>query len=570
MVRRTSYYRAFNFSFFFSASRFIQLCTFIVFGFTGDVLTAEKAFLVASMFNTVRLSMTLFFPFAISQIGEAKVSIKRIQDFLMLQERDKQLDTVLVNKTEMKEEDKDVETVNMENVSGKWNSEETELTLNDVNVSCRTGNLLAVIGSVGSGKSSIIQAILGEFPSTKGKINVRGKLSYSPQEAWVFSGSIRQNILFGLEFDKGRYWKVIEACALKHDLDNWEFGDRTLVGERGVSLSGGQKARVSLARAIYRKADTYLLDDPLSAVDVHVGRHLFNNCIRGFLKSKAVILVTHQLQYLQDADEIIVMKSGRIEDKGTFQHLVKHGMDFSSFLAEEEEDEVVEQDDKIKRDRTMSIRSDSDNFSLMAEQSQVIMQQTSMAIRSIPEDENDEAEAEKKQEDPKQVKEQRSSGSVKASVYTKYFTSGGGIIHCTFLILMNIICQALYSGSDIWLSYWTTKEELKILAQNSSVPELEHLPAPSITSTDNYTIITDLYEEDYYTEHFFNLGIYAAIVLGLVVTSMIRTVHFFYVCMKSSVKLHDYMFSRILRAPCRFFDTNPVGKEHILLSILDL
>ena len=170
-----------------------------------------------------------------------------------------------------------------------------------------------------------------------------------------------------MDFNENRYWKVIEACALKHDLHQWEFGDRTLVGERGVSLSGGQKARVSLARAVYREADIYLLDDPLSAVDVHVGRHLFNNCIRGFLKEKAVILVTHQLQYLQDADEIIVMKGGLMEDKGSFQQLQKNGLYSSPFLVKEEKEEADEAEKETLGLRTLSVTSDT--HSLLSEKS---------------------------------------------------------------------------------------------------------------------------------------------------------------------------------------------------------
>ena len=472
-------------------------------------------------------------------------------------------------------EDTSSSTVVLEEVSGKWNSEETELSLDNVSLTSSPGKLVAIIGPVGSGKSSIIQAVLGEFPSSRGNISVSGKISYSPQESWVFSGSVRQNIIFGMDFDEARYWQVVEACALKHDFSQWEFGDRTLVGERGVSLSGGQKARVSLARAVYRNADTYLLDDPLSAVDVHVGRHLFNNCIRGFLKSKAVILVTHQLQYLQDADQIIVLKSGKVEDKGSFQHLLKNGMDFSSFLSEEDKEE--DDDDIMKKAKIRTLSLTSDTHSLMSEMSQ--SNPHNVAIQTVVEEESNEDKKEaveplkqtQEQEsklDPKQVKEQRSSGSVKASVYSKYFTSGGGWFSLIILILMNLICQCLYSGSDIWLAYWTSKEELKILAQqsNSSLqtlqPSLKHnLPAPALTLSDNTTTITDIYEEEYLEEeHFFNLAIYATIVLCLIVSSMIRTMHFFSICMKSSVKLHDSMFSRILRAPCRFFDTNPVGR----------
>ena len=156
----------------------------------------------------------------------------------MLQERDLQGDTVAVTKTDKVPGESVTNTVELESVSGKWNKEETELTLDNMSLTAARGKLVAVIGPVGSGKSSIIQAVLGEFPSSQGSVAITGAISYSPQEAWVFSGTVRQNILFGMEFDQKRYWKVIEACALKHDLTQWEYGDRTLVGERGVSLSG--------------------------------------------------------------------------------------------------------------------------------------------------------------------------------------------------------------------------------------------------------------------------------------------------------------------------------------------
>ena len=476
----------------------------------------------------------------------------------MLQERDQQTGVVKVEKANSKSNMQGDVAVCIEKVTGKWNQEEDELTLDNLSLEARSGKLLAIIGTVGAGKSSIIQTILGEFPCSKGKISVNGKISYSPQEAWVFSGSIRQNIQFGMDFDEDRYWKVIEACALKHDLHQWKFGDRTLVGERGVSLSGGQKARVSLARAVYREADIYLLDDPLSAVDVHVGRHLFNNCIRGFLKNKAVILVTHQLQYLQDTHEIIVMKGGLIEDKGSFEHLQKNGMDFSSYLAKEEKEEADEPETETEeRLRTLSVMSDA--HSLLSELSQSNPNGT-IGIQSVIDEENERNDVtEKKLEDPKQVKEQRSAGAVKTSVYTKYFTSGAGWTGFSFMIIMNLITQAMYSGSDIWLSYWTSIEEIELL--NNSLSKSNHvLPVPSIAiSYDNSTVVADLIEDDLASQYFYNLGIYAAIVICLCITSMIRTIHYFYISMRSSIKLHNTMFARIVRAPCRFFDTNPVG-----------
>lgn len=154
--------------------------------------------------------------------------------------------------------------------------------------------------------------ILGELPPVHGSCRVNGKIAYASQEPWIFAGTIRQNILCGLEYDENRYKRVIQASALQWDLHLFPLGDGTAVGERGIQLSGGQKARVNLARCLYIEADVYLLDDPLSAVDNHVGRHLFDHAINGYLRNKIRILVTHQLQYLQDADRILVLNGVRL------------------------------------------------------------------------------------------------------------------------------------------------------------------------------------------------------------------------------------------------------------------
>ena len=150
--------------------------------------------------------------------------------------------------------------------------------------------------------------ILGELSTLEGSREVKGRIAYAPQEPWIFSGTIRQNILCGLDYDEERYRRVIKAAALERDLTLFPIGDATALGERGVQLSGGQKARVNLARCLYVDADIYLMDDPLSAVDTHVGRHLFDQAINGFLRNKIRILVTHQLQYLKDVDQILVLK----------------------------------------------------------------------------------------------------------------------------------------------------------------------------------------------------------------------------------------------------------------------
>lgn len=172
------------------------------------------------------------------------------------------------------------------------------------------GQLLAVIGPVGGGKSSLLHTILQELPLIEGTLEVKGEISYASQEPWLFAGTVRQNILFGLPMDKVRYNNVVNKCALERDFSLFPFGDKTIVGDRGVSLSGGQRARINLARAVYKQAEIYLLDDPLSAVDTHVGKQLFKQCITGYLKHKIVILVTHQIQYLQEVHNILYLEDG--------------------------------------------------------------------------------------------------------------------------------------------------------------------------------------------------------------------------------------------------------------------
>jgi ATP-binding cassette subfamily C (CFTR/MRP) protein 4 len=159
-----------------------------------------------------------------------------------------------------------------------------EPTLEDITVQVKSGELLAVVGSVGSGKSSLLMSLLKELPIESGRLKIDGRIAYAPQESWAFIASVRQNILFGAEFDEEKYNKVVHVCALERDFKLFPYGDKTLVGERGVSLSGGQKARITLARALYHDADIYLLDDPLSAVDANVAKHIFQKYIHYYFE----------------------------------------------------------------------------------------------------------------------------------------------------------------------------------------------------------------------------------------------------------------------------------------------
>lgn len=208
------------------------------------------------------------------------------------------------------------------------------VVLSNVDLEVEPEKLTIIVGPVGAGKSCLLHLILGELTIIKGSVCTKGVISYASQEAWLFVGSVRLNILFGRPFIKERYQKVVEVCALLPDFALLPYGDRTIIGERGVSLSGGQRARVNLARAVYKEADIYMLDDPLSAVDVHVAQQLFMNCVCGFLGGKVVVLVTHQLQFVKNAKQIVVLHDGVIEACGTYESL--NGSEFLGITLEED------------------------------------------------------------------------------------------------------------------------------------------------------------------------------------------------------------------------------------------
>uniref|UniRef100_A0A8C9EWX5 Multidrug resistance-associated protein 1 n=1 Tax=Pavo cristatus TaxID=9049 RepID=A0A8C9EWX5_PAVCR len=203
-----------------------------------------------------------------------------------------------------------------------------------INFTVPEGSLIAVVGQVGCGKSSLLSALLGEMDKKEGYVVVKGSVAYVPQQAWIQNATLEDNIIFGREMNESRYKRVIEACALLPDLEILPMGDRTEIGEKGVNLSGGQKQRVSLARAVYCNADTYLFDDPLSAVDAHVGKHIFEKVIgpKGILKNKTRVLVTHAVNYLPQMDTILVMTDGEISEMGSYQELLKQDGAFAEFL----------------------------------------------------------------------------------------------------------------------------------------------------------------------------------------------------------------------------------------------
>lgn len=258
--------------------------TLVMYVMMGNSITAVKAFVTIAYFNYVRISLVEFWPMAVTSVAEGLVSLRRVEEFLMQKISHKPTVKHLRKKSVRIQSLQ--KGIFMRSATAYWNQDEenNNVGISSVDLEIERQSLVAVVGQVGSGKTTLLEVILKELPLTEGDLDVTGCVSYAAQKAWIFEGSVKNNIVFIEEFDEKRYKKVLYICALERDLELFPHGDETIVGDRGISLSGGQKSRINLARAVYKKADIYLLDDPLSSVDAHVGKHIFEKCIKEFLK----------------------------------------------------------------------------------------------------------------------------------------------------------------------------------------------------------------------------------------------------------------------------------------------
>ncbi|XP_069811868.1 ATP-binding cassette sub-family C member 4-like, partial [Dendropsophus ebraccatus] len=434
------------------------------------------------------------------------------------------LDEISKPAVEQPEENEGDLLVRIQDLTCYWDTTFEMPTLQNISCCVRPGDLVAVIGPVGAGKSSLLSAVLGELPKDKGFVDIRGRIAYVSQQPWVFSGTVRSNILFGKEYNHEKYERVLRACALKKDLLQLDDGDLTTIGDRGVTLSGGQKARVNLARAVYQDADIYLLDDPLSAVDAEVGRHLFEKCICQALRKKLCILVTHQLQYLSSAKQILILKEGQMVGKGTFSELLQSGVDFASLLKSGEEEQSTTQDGQLiksSRNRTFSQSSVWSQDSTVQSQKEGATDAlpTEPVLTAVPE-------------------ESRSEGTVGFKVYKKYFLAGSSYFMIFILILLNILAQVAYVLQDWWLSYWATEQEKLNITSGTN-------------SSDTEPVQLDLN---------FYLGVYAGLTAATIVFGFLRSLLVFHVLVSAAQALHNQMFQSLLQAPVLFFDRNPIGK----------
>ncbi|KAF7279579.1 hypothetical protein GWI33_006975 [Rhynchophorus ferrugineus] len=525
-IRGRAYIVGLIYSFEMFVSRTSVFISILGYVLLGNLVTAEKVFSITAIYNVLRPVITILFSISISSLAEVNVSVKRVQKFLSYEEidapnekersyREKSPRKVLTNGSNgsLKEKSEvngytkstyEKPKLTLHNISAKWSDDVIDDTLHNISLNVNPSQLLAIIGPVGSGKSSLINVILGELSIRTGYMELNGKLSFASQEPWLFYGSVRQNILFGEEYDEERYERVVQVCALQSDFNLLPYGDKTLVGEKGKALSGGQKARVNLARCIYKKADIYLMDDPLSAVDANVGKHLYDVCVKEFLKDKIRVLVTHQLQYLQNADKIIIMNDGQIQVEGNYKELQKSGLNFSKLL-EEYNTEEEEEKRKARSRQNSEMKEDLEEL----------------------EDEDE----------PEIEKENQGVGKISASTYLQYFKAGGNFCTVMILILAFVLSQLSANGAEYYVTYWVNLEQSLADRVNANL------------TSENDTIDRDQI-----------IYIYSGLTLATIVVAIFKSIFFLIFLTVASRNLHDYIFSRIIQARMRFYNLNPSGR----------
>ncbi|XP_066258760.1 probable multidrug resistance-associated protein lethal(2)03659 isoform X2 [Euwallacea similis] len=516
-IKKNAYIKAVIFSFqSFITKMAIWLCV-VIFVLTGNSPTTQFVYVVTSFYTILRPVITKRLPEGVTHLAEAQISIKRISEFLLKEEIDFDASSTFLNPalqqngTEKPTKINQDHLIDLRHVFVKWNSKFEEYSLQDV--SMQNGRQLTVIvGPVGSGKTTLLHTILRELVPLKGTVKINGIISYVSQEPWLFMSSIKQNILFGQSYDRKRYQEVIKACALERDFSLFPHGDETLVGDRGVTLSGGQKARINLARAVYKKADIYLLDDPLSAVDTYVGKHIFEACIQQYLRGKCVVLVTHQLQYLRNAEKIYLLDNGSVNFSGSFGEIHDSGHEYAKLL--------VELNDKSEGDCYEELEAVG-----------VVKKEDKIALRD-----NDIKR-------PKANKEGKAVGNIAKSVYGIYFQNGGHWCVIFWVFMFFCATQGIGSLSDYFTSWWVNANTIRQSNETESI---------KITAVQKFWL-------EYMTDDF-SVIIYTVLILSLTVLALSRSLTFYRFAMKASTTLHNSMFNKIVYATMRFFNTNPSGR----------
>ncbi|KAF9205221.1 hypothetical protein BGZ49_004325 [Haplosporangium sp. Z 27] len=517
-------------------------------GFTPGDINAQTIFVSISLFGLLNRPVG-----SMSMVVEAtvglRVAMRRIQGFLLKEEMDQNIvlhidelpqnpHTPVIQVTDatlawgpnlstsshLNNSAEDTETTAL--LSGGGNNKTSEPTLFDINVSVARSSLTAVVGRVGQGKSSLLSALIGDMYKRHGTIKIFGSIAYIPQQAWIINATLRENIVFGKPFNQQKYDRILFACGLLPDIEILAAGDQTEIGERGINLSGGQKQRVSLARAAYQDSDIYLFDDPLSAVDAHVDQHLWQNLIgpNGLLNKKTRMIVTHGIHHLEQVDDILMVKNGRISEAGNYSELMKAKKAFY---------QLIKEFSVTYKSKTKSAKGTAGAIATAT--SVVVDSSVSSSAGSTVSGDDEEEEADTKAvvEEVKAKEtgngglieeEQVKDGIVQWKIFANY-CKAMSYYYFVITISLFIVWETIQLSIPLWLEHWIS--------------------------------VFDTTEKPVY----YFLGIYAVLVLGFMSVDVYLTyVSKVTACMQASVVLHNEALERVMRLPMSFFDSTPQGR----------
>ncbi|CAD8187873.1 unnamed protein product [Paramecium pentaurelia] len=488
--KRLQYY-SLNVFFGWLSPQIILSLSFGLYIYLGNQLTPAKVFPIISLLLMLAANLQLF-PISINALLEISLSLKRLSVFFETHE--------IMDDCISKNTDKDY-SIQIQNGNFSWNKDQLQNVkiLNNVQLNIKKGAFISIIGDVGSGKSSLIQGLLGEMVYDESKENPKilicGNLAYVGQKAWIQNGTVRDNITFGKKFNQDLYDQVIYYSCLSQDLEILIDGDLTMIGEKGINLSGGQKARISLARAIYSGAQIILLDDPLSALDVHVGNFIMKECFLKHLSSKTRVLSTNALNFCQYTDYIYLIQNGKIIDEGNFGK-----------ISQSTKFQEIEQSNVLKTNQKTDVQQNQ-------------TQTTQSKIQSIQQNKN------KAKTEDIILKEDRQIGKVDYEVYQKYFIYNGGLKNYVILILIMILWIISQLISNFWIAKW----------------------ASDSNSHDHNSYV--------YLSVYFLLGIAQSLFAYARAASVVNS------SLKSSSRIHNEIIQSLLKAPqCEFFERIPIGR----------
>ena len=481
--------------------------TFLVSYFTDSPIGFGKAVLCFMLYMQIQNYASNFIQ-CVAACVEIFVSGNRISKYLHIKASKK------INPQNITSMD-GAKCIHIQNLNVEWPNHSKGLENINLTVS-NEPQLIFVTGAVGAGKSTLLLTLCNEIFEYQGSVQVRGRIAYAAQESWVFSGTIRDNIIVGSEFEYDHYWKVIAACGLMPDLETLTDRDLTLVGERGITLSGGQKARVALARTVYTVADIYLLDDPLGAVDTHVSKLIFEECIQGLLRGKVVILATHQTRFARDHDRMVILENGRILEDNKykkakwegFSELI--GMDESNQCKEKEVDTnvgIVDLDCVRKREGEMT--------------------ELKPLSTALSEEISDHA---------------------KFWIYPKYFKTGG--LCFTFLLILFTVVSNLAQLSFVW---WVQK----FMWLASIAHSYDNVNFTTNYANQTWTIAPPWFLHIISFKHYIAI---TALLVGIVVFLTNEWLLITIIAWRATVKLHSKMMKSVLSTSIRFFEINPSGR----------